>query len=88
MLEALYKFVKFDAPIVRVDLQTAEFIKYIGNYFNATKISFANEIWNLGKKLGIDPNMSLNIAADAVEGFWNPSYGTYGGQPFGRTLST
>ena len=83
VLEELYKHAGFDVPIVRVDLNTAEFIKFTGNYFNATKISFANEIWALGKKLGIDPNLSLKIAATVAEGFWNPLYGTYGGRPFG-----
>lgn len=83
ILEELYKLAGFEVPIIRVDLSTAEFIKFTGNYFNATKISFANEIWALGKKLGVDSNLSLKIAATVAEGFWNPLYGTYGGQPFG-----
>ena len=83
ILEELYRQAGFDVPIIRVNLSTAEFIKFTGNYFNATKISFANEMWALGKKLGIDSNLSLKIAATVAEGFWNPLYGTYGGQPFG-----
>jgi UDPglucose 6-dehydrogenase len=44
----------FDAPIIRTDLKTAELVKYASNAFLATKISFANEIGNIAKKLGID----------------------------------
>lgn len=83
VLERLYKSAGFAAPIVRVNLSTSEFIKYACNCFNATKISFANEMWLLAEKLGIDSNFSLNIAADVAEGFWNPNYGTIGGRPFG-----
>jgi len=83
VLERLYKFAGFKVPIVRVNLRTAEFVKYIGNYFNATRISFANELWALAKELGVDSNSALEIALNAAEGFWNPSYATYGGQPYG-----
>jgi UDPglucose 6-dehydrogenase len=83
ILERLYKSAGFVAPIVRVSLSTSEFIKYACNCFNATKISFANEMWLLAEKLGIDSNFSLKIAADVAEGFWNPNYGIIGGRPFG-----
>lgn len=51
-LSELYR--DFDAPILRVDLKTAEMIKYASNAFLATKISFINEIGNICKRLGID----------------------------------
>ncbi len=44
----------FDAPVVRVNLKTAEMIKYASNVFLTTKVSFINEIGNICKQLGID----------------------------------
>ncbi len=52
IVEGLYK--NFKSPILRTDIRTAEMIKYASNGFLATKITFANEIGNLCKLLGID----------------------------------
>ena len=52
ILKKLYE--PFNAPKLIVDIKTAEMIKYASNAFLATKISFANEIGNICKKLGID----------------------------------
>jgi len=52
VLKELYK--SFSCPIVETSLSEAEMIKYASNSFLATKISFANEIGNICKKLGID----------------------------------
>ena len=41
-------------PVVETDYETAELIKYANNAFLATKISFANEIGNLCKQVGVD----------------------------------
>ena len=51
-LEKLYKPVK--APVFATTIRTSEMIKYASNAFLATKISFANEIGNLCKIMGID----------------------------------
>ena len=42
------------APIIDVDPTAAEMIKYTSNALLATKISFANEIGNLCKQLGVN----------------------------------
>jgi UDPglucose 6-dehydrogenase len=84
-LENLYKPIvqKRDIPIMKTDLKTAEMIKYVHNLYNATKISFANEIWTVSKELGIDGNFVMEVVAKSAEGMWNLKYGIRGGYPFG-----
>ena len=43
-LEDIYS--EFEGEKIRVDLDMAEFMKFIHNSFNATKISFSNEMWS------------------------------------------
>jgi UDPglucose 6-dehydrogenase len=52
LLEKLYN--PLNVPIFTTTLRTSEMIKFASNAFLATKISFANEIGNLCKELGID----------------------------------
>ena len=52
MVASLYEGIPCE--ITRTDTRTAEMIKYANNSFLAAKISFANEIGNICKKLGID----------------------------------
>ena len=81
-LEDIYSV--FGGEKIRVDLEMAEFMKFIQNCFNATKISFSNEMWQVGQSLGIDANLALRLASqEQQEGLWNPNYGLIGGQPYG-----
>lgn len=52
MLQQLYA--DFNCEKLITDIKTAEMIKYVSNSFLAAKISFANEVGNICKKLGID----------------------------------
>lgn len=52
MVAAVYR--GLSAPVVRCNLTAAEMIKYASNALLATKISFANEVGNVCKRLGID----------------------------------
>jgi UDPglucose 6-dehydrogenase len=52
ILDLLYQ--PLNVPIFATTIRTSEMIKYASNAFLATKISFANEIGNICKKMGID----------------------------------
>jgi UDPglucose 6-dehydrogenase len=52
LLENLYR--PLNVPLFSTNIRTSEMVKYASNAFLATKISFANEIGNLCKELGID----------------------------------
>ncbi|MDF3075959.1 MAG: UDP-glucose 6-dehydrogenase [Alphaproteobacteria bacterium] len=53
MMQQIYRpLFLIETPIVFTGLETAEIIKYAGNTFLATKITFINEIANLCEKVG------------------------------------
>jgi GDP-mannose 6-dehydrogenase len=56
---ALYATV--DAPIVSTSIRTAEMMKYASNTWHALKVSFANEMGNLCKRLQIDSHEVMDI---------------------------
>jgi UDPglucose 6-dehydrogenase len=64
------------------DPATAELIKCTDSLFNATKISFWNEIWQVCGRLGLDPDQVAGAVATSAEGSFNPQYGTRGGAPY------
>jgi GDP-mannose 6-dehydrogenase len=52
-----------DLPVHRVDVGTAEALKYACNAFHATKISFANEVARIFRAYGVDSREVMSIFA-------------------------
>jgi GDP-mannose 6-dehydrogenase len=57
--KALYANV--EAPIETTTIRTAEMMKYASNTWHALKVTFANEIGNVCKRVGIDSHEVMNI---------------------------
>ena len=61
-LRRLYSKVFPKAHIIKTDSTHAEMVKYLTNSFLATKVSFANEIYQVCKKLNIDYDKVVEYA--------------------------
>ena len=58
-VKEIYK--KIDSPIIVTDPEIAELIKYVNNAFHALKITFANEIGNICKKIGVNSHELMRL---------------------------
>lgn len=66
------------------DTVSAELVKCAHNLFNATKISFWNEIWLVARELGIDNIDAISATvAKSAEGSISPEYGIKAGHAYG-----
>jgi GDP-mannose 6-dehydrogenase len=62
MLAELYS--GLHAPFHRVGAREAELLKYACNAFHAVKVTFANEIGAIGKRLGIDSHKVMDLLVE------------------------
>jgi UDPglucose 6-dehydrogenase len=65
------------------DPRTVELIKCTHNLYNATKISFWNELWEVSERLGLNPAAIADTVALSSEASYNTGYGISGGTPYG-----
>ncbi|MFK0088158.1 nucleotide sugar dehydrogenase [Pseudomonas sp. NPDC090755] len=59
VLQSLYE--ELDAPIIRKAIEVAEMIKYTCNVWHAAKVTFANEIGNIAKAVGVDGRDVMDV---------------------------
>lgn len=89
LLKQLYTDILRDTVLVETDIKTAEIIKYVNNAFLANKISFANEIGNLCKELGIDTYEVMDAVGldDRIERRFLDSGAGFGGSCFPKDVA-
>lgn len=72
-----------DRLMTVVPVDVAEASKVIVNTYNATIISYFNQMWLLLESMGIDAQQAIDLAVRMGEGALNRWYGTAGGFPYG-----
>ena len=60
-LKTVFKEAGFDCPIKWTSLEIAEFVKYFSNVLLATKVSLANEMYQVAQRLGVDYNEAKDL---------------------------
>lgn len=68
--------------ITTEDLTAAELIKVTHNAYNATKISFFNEMYRLASAFDVDGHFIADVVSRSAEASINPRYGIRGGSSF------
>jgi GDP-mannose 6-dehydrogenase len=71
-VRALYDGI--DAPFYLVEIRAAEMVKYACNAFHGLKVSFANEVGNVCKALGIDSHEVMRVFCADTKLNISPAY--------------
>jgi GDP-mannose 6-dehydrogenase len=71
-------YTDIQAPLFVTALKTAEMVKYACNCFHALKVSFANEIGNICKAVGIDSHEVMHVFSQDTKLNLSPYYLTPG----------
>ncbi len=71
-------YASIDAPLFVSDIKVAEMVKYICNCFHGLKVSFANEVGNVAKQLGVDSHQVMDIFCQDTKLNLSPYYLTPG----------
>lgn len=72
----------FGAPIVHMSIKEAEMMKYVHNIYNASKISFFNEMRMVAERSGVDADKIFQTVIKSAEASWNHQYGVRNFGPF------
>lgn len=59
IMRAIYKDIR--AEVAEVEIGVAEIIKYVNNSYHALKVTFANEVGNVCKKINIDSHEVMRV---------------------------
>jgi len=67
-------YASVDAPVVRLDIRSAELVKFVDNAFHALKVAFANEVGQICKRAGCDSHRVMDVFASDTKLNLSASY--------------
>jgi GDP-mannose 6-dehydrogenase len=67
-------YAKINGPIFEAPINVAEIIKYVNNSYHALKVTFANEVGNICKQMGIDSHKVMSLFCEDKQLNISPYY--------------